>query len=71
MPPEHVMLIAKAFVKVIGYRPFVRYETFQNNEYFTMIEWAHDPHVKIVDIMALPGVRNITKVADLFVEARP
>lgn len=57
--------IAKAFVRVLGYCPFVKYVTHQNGEDFTVLEWAtQDEDGKFIDIMALPMCKNVHRVKD-------
>lgn len=57
--------IVCAFVRVLGYVPFVRYETFQNKEDFAVVEWTRkDSHLKMIEIMQLPHVKNIHKIGE-------
>jgi hypothetical protein len=67
IPKDDANEIVRAFVRIFGYVPFVAYETFQNNEYFTMYEWAkNDSHLKMIEIMSLPGTRDVQKVGDTY-----
>ena len=69
IPPEDIQDVVKAFVMVFGYIPFVVYETFQNNESFTVYEWEkQDSHLKMIEIMSLPNTKNIQKTGDQYLK---
>jgi hypothetical protein len=64
-PKDKQKEIVKAFRKILEYPPFVQYESFQQNEYFTVFEWAKkDEHDKFITIMALEGVKSLQKIKD-------
>lgn len=61
--------IVDAFIKILGYPPFVRYSVFQNNEDFIVFEWAKkDAHLKMIDIMSLPNTKDIAKLSDKYIK---
>jgi len=56
-----------AFSKAMEYLPFVRYETFQHGEVFSVVEWAkQEEELKLIDIMALPASKNIMKIKEKY-----
>jgi len=68
MEPAMVEEVVEAFIKILQYPPFVKYDVFQNNENFVVFEWAKkDAHLKMIDITALPGTRNIFKLTDKYI----
>lgn len=64
--PEYEMKeIVKTFRKVLEYPPFIQYKIHQNNEKFTIFEWAkEDESGKLIDIMALSTVMDLHKIKD-------
>lgn len=60
--------IVDAFIEILGYPPFVKYEVFERNENFVCFEWAKkDSHLKMIDITSLPNTKNIHKLTDKYI----
>lgn len=64
-PANELNLIVLAFIQVFGYKPFVKYKIFQQQETFMVFEWEHsNPEKKMTEILATPRTKDIEDIRE-------